>query len=73
MSECGPDLLEASKTFLTAAAAKVFDRYGQASHQADSGLAEKFLKTPLDRITSVEDPLGLVSRAGGEPTSKRIT
>ena len=65
VSECGTDLLEASKTFLTDAAAKVFDRYGQAAHQADSGLAEKFLKTPLDRITSAEDPLGLVSRAGG--------
>jgi hypothetical protein len=30
-------------------------------------LAEKFLKTPLDRITSNDDPVGLVSRTGGRP------
>jgi hypothetical protein len=70
VSECGVDVLGAAKTFLEAAAARVFDRYNEAPHQADSGLAEKFLKTPLDRITSNEDPLGLVSRAGGRAQIK---
>jgi hypothetical protein len=66
----GIDVLEASKSFLADAAAKVFDRYDEAPHQADSTLAEKFLTTPLDRITSKEDPLSLVSRAGGKPQVK---
>ena len=66
----GIDVLEASKSFLADAAAKVFDRYDEAPHQADSTLTEKFLTTPLDRITSKEDPLSLVSRAGGKPQVK---
>ncbi|KIH76252.1 hypothetical protein SAMN05660860_00132 [Geoalkalibacter ferrihydriticus] len=65
VSERGADVMEAAKSFLADAAARVFDRYPEAPHQADTGLAEKFLKTPLDRITTAEDPLGLVSRAGG--------
>jgi len=64
VSECGVDVLGAAKTFLEDAAARVFDRYNEAPHQADSGVAEKFLKTQLDRTTSNEDPLGLVSRSG---------
>ena len=70
VSELDPDVLEAAKGFLADAAARVFDRYGEAAHQADSGLAEKFLKTPLDRVTVNEDPLALVSRAGGQPQVK---
>jgi len=66
----GAEVLFAANSFLAAAAAKVFDRYTEASLQADSGLAEKFLTTHLDRITSKEDPLGLVSRAGGKPQVK---
>lgn len=66
----GTDVLDAAKAFLADAAAKVFDRYDEAAHQADSVLAEKFLTTPLDRITSKEDPLSLVSRAGGKPQVK---
>jgi hypothetical protein len=66
----GADVLEASKSFLADAAAKVFDRYDEAPHQADSALAEKFLTTPLDRITSKEDPLSLVSRVGGQARVK---
>jgi hypothetical protein len=65
VSECGTDLMEAAKNFLGEAAGRVFDRYNEAPHQADSGLAEKFLKTQLDRVTTAEDPLGLVSRSGG--------
>ena len=66
----GTDVLDAARSFLADAAAKVFDRYDEAAHQADSSLAEKFLTTPLDRITSKEDPLSLVSRAGGKPQVK---
>jgi hypothetical protein len=66
----GVDVLEASKSFLAHAAATVFNRYNEAPLQADAGLAEKFLTTPLDRITSKEDPLSLVSRAGGQPQVK---
>jgi len=62
----GTHVLDAAKAFLGDAAAKVFDRYDEAAHQADSNLAEKFLTTPLDRITSKEDPLSMVSRAGGK-------
>jgi hypothetical protein len=70
VSECGADVLDAAKSYLAEAAARVFDRYGEAAHQADSGLAEKFLKTPLDRITTNEDPLGLVTRSGGRAQIK---
>lgn len=66
----GMDVLEATKSFLATTAAKVFDRYDEAPHQADAALAEKFLTTPLDRVTSKEDPLSLVSRVGGKPQVK---
>jgi hypothetical protein len=63
----GTELGEAAKSYLGTAAGKVFDRYQEAAHQADAKLAEKFLKTPIERITSDEDPLGLVHRPGGSP------
>lgn len=63
----GTELGEAAKSYLGDAAKKIFDRYQEASHQADSKLAEKFLKTPIGRITSEEDPLALVVRPGGDP------
>jgi Family of unknown function (DUF6079) len=65
VSELDADLAEASKIFLADAAAKVFDRYPEAPAQVEGSVAEKFLKTPIDRITTAEDPLQLVSRAGG--------
>jgi hypothetical protein len=70
VSARGTDVLEASKSFLADAAARVFDCYDEAPHQADSALAERFLTTPLDRITSKEDPLSLVSRVGGQARVK---
>lgn len=70
VAERGADVLEAAKSFLSDAAARVFDRYPEAAHQADSSLAEKFLKTQLDRSTSQEDPLSLVSRTGGRAQIK---
>lgn len=66
----GTDVLDASKSFLADAAAKVFDRYEEAALQAESSLAEKFLTTPIDRISSTQDPLSIVSRAGGQPQVK---
>jgi hypothetical protein len=65
VSELADDLTESAKTFLGIAAARVFDQYAEAPLQADSALAEKFLKTPLDRATLNEDPLQLITRAGG--------
>jgi hypothetical protein len=65
VSELDADLGEASRLFLAEAAAKVFDRYAEAPMQIDSSVPEKFLKTPLDRVTSAEDPLQIVTRAGG--------
>lgn len=70
VAELHADLAESSKIFLGIAAARVFDRYAEAPIQADGSLAEKFLKTPLDRATSNEDPLHLITRAGGKATIK---
>lgn len=70
ISARGADVLAAAGAFLGDAAARVFDKYSEAAHEGNSGLAEKFLTTPLDRITSKEDPLGLVTRAGGQPQIK---
>jgi hypothetical protein len=70
ISARGADVLTAAGAFLGDAAARVFDKYSEAAHEGNSGLAEKFLTTPLDRITSKEDPLGLVTRAGGRPQIK---
>jgi glutathione S-transferase len=70
VASCGDKLGDAAKEFLSTCAEKVFDRYSEAPYQADSALAEKFLTTPLDRITSKEDPLGLVTRAGGKTQIK---
>ena len=59
------DFGEACRDYLADTAARVFDRYGEAPVQADSAAAEKFLKTPLDRATTAEDPLSIITRAGG--------
>ena len=66
----GADLHAAAQAYLADAAAKIFSRYTEAPHQADAGLAEKFLTTPLDRVTSKEDPLTLVAKAGGKTQIK---
>ncbi len=65
VAELGTELGEAAKAFLAEVAGRVFDRYSEAPIQAETALAEKFLKTPLDRITSADDPLQLVGRSGG--------
>jgi hypothetical protein len=66
----GTDVAAAAQAYLAEAAAKIFSSYSEAPVQAESGLAEKFLATPLDRMTSKEDPLGLVSKAGGKTQIK---
>ena len=38
---------------------------GEAPVQVDSSVPEKFVKTSLDRVTSAEDPLQIVTRSGG--------
>lgn len=71
VSEVNPlDLGDACRGFLASAAGRVFEKYPEAPIQAESTLAEKFLTTPLDRITTTEDPLSLVSRFGGRPSIK---
>lgn len=71
VSELAPDLADAAKTFLTDAAAKIFDRYAEAPVQGDGALAEKFLKTPLDHTKAADDPLQLITRPGGNAQIKR--
>lgn len=66
----GSSLDEASKKQLENAAAVIFDKYKEAPVQAESSLAERFLKTErLDRIESRNDPLGLVASDGRIKTS----
>jgi hypothetical protein len=66
VAELGTELGEAAKAFLGNVAGRVFDRYSEAPIQAETALAEKFLKTPLDRITNADDPLQLIGRSGGK-------
>ena len=63
------DLNEANKKHLAGVAGKVFDRYSEAPHRADTTLAEKFLRVGnLKAVTSKVDPLGLVQVSGGTPS-----
>jgi hypothetical protein len=70
VSEINADLNESARMYLAVAAARVFDRYTESPIQADSSLAEKFLKTPIDRATQAEDPLQLITRTGGRASIK---
>ena len=54
------DLLESSKKHLKTVADRVYERYNEAPHRAQTVLAEKFLKAGLSGATSETDPLGLV-------------
>lgn len=65
VTEMSDDLLEATKKYLDEIAKEVFEKYGEAPIQADSILAERFLKTEkLDRIASKDDLLNLVKKGG---------
>ncbi len=62
---------ESIKKQLGQAAKEVFDKYHEAPVQAESALAERFLKTDrLDRIESKNDPLKLVGNNGQINTSQ---
>lgn len=54
------DLLESNKKHLKDVADRVYERYSEAAHRAQTVLAEKFLKAGLSGATSETDPLGLV-------------
>jgi hypothetical protein len=57
---------EAATKLLSGAVVRIFDRYAEAPHRADTALAEKFLKagTPA-AITTALDPLGIVVVSAG--------
>ncbi len=62
------DLKEACKSHLKHVATKVFERYKEAPHRADTELADQFLKVGnLNAVTTKIDPMGLVKRSGGQP------
>jgi len=54
------DLLESNKKHLKNVAERVYERYAEAPHRAQTVLAEKFLKAGLSGATTETDPLGLV-------------
>lgn len=65
LSELDSNLREAARKFLESVAEEVFEKYAEAPVQADSGTAERFLKTEkLDKIASKDDPLTLVKKIG---------
>ena len=62
------ELLEAARKQLSAVAAQVFDRYGEAPHRGETALAERFLRlSNLAAVTSQTDPLSLVQVVNGTP------
>jgi hypothetical protein len=66
VNQMSEDLSEAAKKYLDEVAQQVFEKYSEAPLQADSGLAERFLKTEkLDKIASKDDPLSLVKKSAG--------
>jgi hypothetical protein len=74
----GSSLEESTKKQLEEAAAVIFHKYNEAPVQAESALAERFLKTEkLDRIESRNDPLDLVASDGriktNHPALKSVT
>lgn len=54
------DLLDSNKKHLKDVADRVYERYSEAPHRAQTVLAEKFLRAGLSGATSETDPLGLV-------------
>lgn len=65
VGELGTNLKESVRKYLESVAKEVFLKYVEASVQAESATAERFLKTErLDRVTSENDPLSLVQSNG---------
>lgn len=65
-------VLDASKKYLSSAAAEVFDRYSEAPVRVETALPERFLRigSNMTAITSELDPLGLVRVNAGTPSVK---
>jgi len=68
VSELAEELGAASNKELATVAEAVFSKYGEAPLQAEGNLAERFLKSDLAKITTANDPLGLVKKSGGKTT-----
>ncbi len=68
VSELGDDPGSAASRELATVAETVFSKYGEAPLQAEGNLAERFLKADLAKITTANDPLGLVRKSGGKTT-----
>lgn len=58
---------KACQLFLKQVAMQIYSRYEEAPLQAQTGLAETFLKAPLAQLTIPQDPLGLMKQQGGKP------
>ena len=58
---------EASNDFLRKIASKVYERFSEAPYQAETIVAERFLKTDLSLQTTATDPLTLVHTQNGQP------
>ncbi len=72
VSEYDADIREAFRKQLDAAASEIYDKYGEAPVQVDSGIAERFLKTdPIEKVASKNDPLGLVKKSGKTPIDSK--
>lgn len=69
VNEFSDEVNGATKIYLDTIAKEVFDKYAEAPVQAESVIAERFLKTEkLDKIASHDDPLSLVKKTGsGSP------
>jgi hypothetical protein len=62
----------AATKLLADVAEQVFERYAEAPHSAETGVAEKFLRASnLKGISSAIDPAGLVVMSGGVPQINR--
>lgn len=65
-SELGETTTTAANKELAFVADIVFEKYSEASLQPEGALAEKFLKSDLAKISTANDPLGLVQKTGGK-------
>ena len=66
VAEFDTDIIGAVRKHLEKVAGQVFEKYAEAPVPAESGLAERFLKTDrLEKIPSKDDPLELVKKGGG--------
>jgi len=65
VAEFDIDIIAAVREHLDKVAEQVFEKFSEAPVQAESGLAERFLKTDnLEKIPSKDDPLELVKKGG---------